>query len=94
MVYLAQTLYTHVFQHCPATGVQNDDEASPSIVLAGRALLIKMFITHKLRGIFCSNVAHYCILTLSNHWYAKRLGDFTEHHFGRSSSFYENAHTS
>ena len=31
------------FEHCPATGMQNGDEASPSNVLAGRALLMKMF---------------------------------------------------
>ena len=60
------------FEHCPATDMQNGDEASPSIILAGRALLIKMLITLELRGIFCSNFVYYCILTLSNRWYAKR----------------------
>ena len=30
--------------HCPATGVQNGYEASLTIILAGRALLVKMLI--------------------------------------------------
>ena len=55
---------------------------------------MKMFISLELRGIFCSNFVYYCILTLSSRWYAKRWWDFTKHHFGRSSSFGENAHTS
>ena len=42
--------------------MQNGDEASPSIILAGQDLLIKMFITLELRGIFCSNFVYYCIL--------------------------------
>ena len=29
----------------PATAMQNGDEASPSIILAGRALLVKMLLT-------------------------------------------------
>ena len=33
------------FEHCPATNMQNGDEASPSIILVGRALLMKMLIT-------------------------------------------------
>ena len=49
----------------------NGDEASPSIILTGRAFLMKMLISLELRGIFCSNFVYYCILTLSNHWYAK-----------------------
>ena len=40
------------FDHYPATDMQNGDEASPSIILAGRALLMKMLITLELRGIF------------------------------------------
>ena len=58
------------FEDCPATDMQNGDEASPSIILASRALLMKMLITLELRGIFCSNFVYYCILTLSNRWYA------------------------
>ena len=42
-------------EHCPATDMQNGDEASPSIIFAGQALLMKMLITLELRGIFCSN---------------------------------------
>ena len=47
------------------------DEASPSIILAGPALLVQMLITLKLHGIFCSNFVYLCILTLSSHWYEK-----------------------
>ena len=72
MVYLFQILYTYVFSHCQATGMQNGDEPSPIIILAGQALLMKMFKTLELRGIFCSSFVYYCILTLSNRWYAKR----------------------
>ena len=36
--------------------MQNGDEASPSIVLAGLALLVKMLITFVPHGIFCSNI--------------------------------------
>ena len=72
MVYFVQILYTYVLQHCTATGMKKGDEASPSIILASQALLIKMFITLELRGKFCSNFVYYCILTLSSRWYAKR----------------------
>ena len=37
-------------------GMQNADEASPKIILASRALLIKMLITLEMRGLFCSNL--------------------------------------
>ena len=36
VVYLVQIFFTYVFEHCPATGMNNDDEASPSIILAGK----------------------------------------------------------
>ena len=35
MVYFDKILYDYVFLHFPATGMQNDDEASPSNILAG-----------------------------------------------------------
>ena len=73
----------------PATGMQKCDEASPSIILAGRALLVKMLITLEPDGIFGLNFVYLCILTFSSHWYEKILRGFTEHHFGRSSSFGE-----
>ena len=38
------------------------DETLPSIILAGRALLVKMPITLELCGIFCSNLVYYCIV--------------------------------
>ena len=47
------------------------DEALPSIILVGRALLVKMLITLELHGIFASTFVYYCILTLSSRWYAK-----------------------
>ena len=41
--------------------MKKGDEASPSIILAGRALLVKMLITHKPHGIFGSNFVYLCI---------------------------------
>ena len=61
MVYLVQNVYTIVFEHCPAASLQNDDKASPSIILAGRAFLMKKLITLEPCGIFGSKVACYCI---------------------------------
>ena len=71
MVYLVHNLYTYVFKHYPATVMKKGDEASPSIILAGRALLVKMLITLKPHGIFASNFVYLCIITLSSHWYEK-----------------------
>ena len=51
--------------------MQNGIEASPSIILAGQALLVKMLIPLEPCGAFCSNFVHWCILTLSSHWYEK-----------------------
>ena len=52
------------------------DEASPSIILVGRAILVKMLIP-----LACgSNFVFLCILTLSSHRYAKWFRGFTEHH--------------
>ena len=47
------------------------EEASLSIILVGRALLVKMLITLEPGGIFGSNFVYLCILTLSSHWYEK-----------------------
>ena len=69
------------------------DEASPSIILAGQALLVKMLITLEPRGIFGSNFIYLCILTFSSHWYEK--GDKASPSIilaGRA--FSENAHNS
>ena len=52
--------------------MQNGNETSPSFIFAGQALLMKMFIALELNVIFCSNFVYYCILTLSNRWYAKQ----------------------
>ena len=51
--------------------MENCDEASPSIILASEALLVKMLITLEPDGIFGSNFVYLCILTLSSHWYKK-----------------------
>ena len=53
--------------------MQTSDGASPSIILAGRGLFVKMLITLEQCGdrAFGSNFAYLCILTLSSHWYAK-----------------------
>ena len=66
-----QILY-YVLKHCPATGMKKCDEASPSIIFAGRALLVKMLITLDPDGIFGSNFVYFSILTVSSHWYEKR----------------------
>ena len=52
--------------------MKNGEEASPSIILAGRVRLEKMPFTLEPRGIFGSNFVYLCILTLSSNWHAKR----------------------
>ena len=44
MVYCDQTLHTFTFEQCLVTGLQNGNEASPSIGSAGRCLLAVMLI--------------------------------------------------
>ena len=51
---------------------EKDDEASPRIILNGRAILVKMLITLESHGIFGSYFVYLCILTLSRHWYENR----------------------
>ena len=46
-------------------------EASPRIILAGQALLVKILITIEPHGIFGLNFVHICILTSSSHWCVK-----------------------
>ena len=72
MVYFVKILNTHIFYNCTDTGVKKGDEASPSIILAGRALLVKMLITLEPHGILGSNFVYLCISTFSSHWYEKR----------------------
>ena len=45
--------------------MKKGDKASPNIILAGQALLVKMFITLELHGIFGSNFVFLCILISS-----------------------------
>ena len=40
--------------------MQNGDEASPSIILAGQAILVKMLITLEPHDVFESNFVYYC----------------------------------
>ena len=75
--------------------MRNGDEASPSIILAGLALLVKMVITLEPCGSFGSNFLYLCILTLSSHYFLIECKTVSRLHlasFGRSSSFNENAH--
>ena len=51
LVYLDHNVHTYLFKHCPATGMQNSDEATPSIISEGRGLLVKMLITLEQHGI-------------------------------------------
>ena len=71
MVYLGQILHTYTFEHCPATGMQNGDEALPSIIPAGGGHTVKVLTTLELHDIF-DQILHTYITTFSRHWYAKR----------------------
>ena len=44
--------------------MQNGNEALPSIILASRALLVKMVITLEPHGKFGSNFVYYCIFNI------------------------------
>ena len=48
--------------------MQNGDEASPSIILAGRAVLEKILITLEQHGIFGSNFVYYYIIFLTGNY--------------------------
>ena len=48
--------------------MQNGDEASPSIIFAGRALLVKMLITLEPHDIFGSTVVYYYIIFLTGNY--------------------------
>ena len=65
MAYLVQILYIYVFLHFPVTGMNKGDEASPSIILADQALLVKkkMLITLELHGIFGSNLSYFFFIS-------------------------------
>ena len=52
MVYLNQILHTNLFIHCPATGMQNCDDASQSINSVGRGILVNILITINKYDIF------------------------------------------
>ena len=65
--------------------MKNGDEASPSIILTDRALLVRMPIPLNPCGAFGSNFVYLCILTL----HCSATGDEAS-----SSSLNENAHNS
>ena len=69
MQYFDKIFHTYT---CPAIAMQNGDEATPSIILASRALSVKMLKTLEPRGIITSNFVYLCTLTLSSHCHAKR----------------------
>ena len=45
MGYLDQICHTYLFTYCPSTYMQNGDEGLPNISLAGRGILVTIFIT-------------------------------------------------
>ena len=47
------------------------DEASLSIILAYKNLLVKLLISLEPHGIFGKFFVDLCILTLTSHWYKK-----------------------
>ena len=53
--------------------MQKGDKASPNIILAARALLMKMPINLEPFGIFGSNFVYLGILTLSSRRYEKNV---------------------
>ena len=59
MVYLDQILHSYLLEHCPATCMQNGDEALSLIILAGRGILVKVHITLEPHHIFRSNLHTY-----------------------------------
>ena len=69
--------------------MQNGDVASPSIILASLALLVKMIITLEPCGSFGSNFLYLCIV---QPLVCKTVTGLHLASFGRSSSFNENAH--
>ena len=51
--------------------MQNGDVASPGIMLAGRALLVKILINLEPHGILGLNFLYLSFLILSSQWYAQ-----------------------
>ena len=47
--------------HCPVNGMKKGDKASPSIILAGQVLLVKMLLTLEPCCVFGSNFEYLCI---------------------------------
>ena len=72
MVHLDQ-IFLYLFYHFPATGMKKGDEASPSIIFAGRALLVKMLITLEPDGIFGSNFVYFCIFNMAQPLICKKV---------------------
>ena len=68
MVYLNQILHTYLFLLCSDTGMQNDDESLPRIILACRGLLMKILLKSLTAWYILIHYAFLHILTLSRHW--------------------------
>ena len=82
-------MYTIVFEHCPAAGMRNGDEASASIILASVALLVKILITLEPCGSFDLNILYLCILNIVQPLVCKLVTWLHLALSGRSSSFNE-----
>ena len=74
--------------------MQNGDEASQSVILAGLALLVKMLITLELCGSFGSKFSLRMYFNIVQPLVCKTVTRLHLASFGRSSSFNENANNS
>ena len=74
--------------------MRNGDEASPSIILAGLALLVKMLITLEMCGSFGSKISLLMYFNIVQPLVCKTVTRLHLASFGRSCSFNENAHNS
>ena len=74
--------------------MRNGDEASPNIILADLALLVKMLITLEPCGSFGSKFLYLCISNIVQPLLCKTVTRLHLASFGRSSSLNENGHNS
>ena len=74
--------------------MQNDDEASPSIILAGLALLVKMLITLELCGSFGSKFSLLMYFNIVQPLECRTVTRLHLASFGRSNSLNGNVHNS
>ena len=74
--------------------MQNGDEALPSIILAGRALLVKMLITVEPHGIFAQILYTYMYFIIVQPLVCKKVMRLHRASFWPVKLFCENAHNS